>query len=174
MDTLRTNQFANGMAGAYAPPKLRQIVTEAIFRRKHIVSGAVFIITGLVLLATLLMHRKYESSAKLVIQNVRSAAQLSTNNVDHLVSQGDISPAEINTEVDLLQSDDVARRALGSVSTDGLGTEQQDRAVRNLEGRLNVEAVHQSNVINLKVLAKSPVQANKDLQNVIDAYFEER
>lgn len=137
-------------------------------------SGAVLVVTGLVLLATLLMHRKYESSAKLVVQNVRSAAQLSTNNVDHLVSQGDISPAEINTEVDLLQSDDVARRALGSVTTDGLGTEQQDRAVRNLEGRLNVEAVHQTNVINLKVLAKSPVQANRDLQSVIDAYFEER
>ena len=174
LDTLRTSQPGSVVASAYAPPKLRQVVTEAMFRRKEVVAGTVLLITVLVAAATLLMHRKYESSAKLVVQNVRTAAQLSTSNVDHLVSQGDISLAEINTEVDLLQSDDVARRALGSTSPDGLGTEQQDRDVRNLEHRLSVEAVHQTNVIDLKVLAKSPVQANADLQHVIDAYFEER
>ncbi len=162
------------MANAYAAPKLRQIVTEAVFRRRRVVLTAILLVMGAVLLATVAMPRKYESSAKLVVQNVRTAAQLSTNNVDRLVSQGDISPAEINTEVDLLQSDEVARRALGSTAPDGLGTEQQDRAVRNLEHRLTVEAVHQTNVIDLKVLAKSPRQANVDLQHVIDAYFEER
>ena len=174
LDTLRTSPSGLAITGTYSPPKLRQVVTEAIFRRKRIVTGTVLVITGLVCLATLLMHRKYQSSAKLVVQNVRTASQLSTSNVDHLVSQGDISPAEINTEVDLLGSDDVARRALGSSSSDGLGTEQQDREVRNLEHRLTIEAVHQTNVIDLKVLANSPRQANADLQHVIDAYFEER
>ena len=174
MDTLRANPTSSFFPTAYAPPKLRQIVTEAVFRRGRVVLGTIVAVTGLVLLATLLMHRKYESSAKLAVQNVRTAAQLSTSNVDHLVSQGDISPAEINTEVDLLQSDAVARHALGSTAPDGLGTEQQDRAVRNLEHRLTVEAVHQTNVIDLKVLANSPRQANADLQHVIDAYFEER
>ena len=173
-DTLRPASAPSLATSSFAPPKLRQIVTEAVFRRQRVVLMTMALVVGAVLLLSLLMHRSYQSTAKLVVQNVRTAAQLSTSSVDHLVSQGDISQAEINTEVDLLQSDDVARRALGSTAPDGLGTEQGDRAVRNLEHRLNVEAVHQTNVIDLKVESSSPRQANTDLQHVIDAYFEER
>lgn len=153
---------------------MRQIVAEALFRRKRVAFYTVVTVVGLTALAILLMHRKYQSTAKLVVQNVRTAAQLSTNNVDHLVSQGDISPTEINTEIDLLESDDVGRRALGMKTSDGLGSEANDRAVRNLEQRLTIEAVHQSNVVDLKIVGNSSGQANADLQHVIDAYFEER
>ncbi len=82
------------------------------------------VVIGFALLGTVLMHRKYQSNAKLVVQNVRTPAQLSTSSVDHLVSQGDISQAEINTEVDLLQSDDVARRA---PRLDGSGRTRHNR-----------------------------------------------
>ncbi len=164
----------NPSAAGFAPPKLRQVVTEAVFRRGRIVLGTVFLILTLTVFATLLMHRKYQSNAKLVVQNVRTAAQLSTSNVDRLVSQGDVSPTEINTEVDLLGSDEVARRALGLKGTLGLGDERDDKAARDLEGRLSVEAVHQTNIIDVKLLANSPAKANADLQRIIDAYFEGR
>ena len=164
----------NPSASGFAPPKLRQVVTEAVFRRGRIVLGTVLLVVGLTCLATLLMHRKYQSTAKLVVQNVRTAAQLSTSNVDRLVSQGDVSPTEINTEVDLLGSDEVARRALGLKNTLALEDEQGDKAARDLEKRLSVEAVHQTNIIDVKLLANSPAKANADLQHVIDAYFEGR
>ncbi len=165
---------SNPTSPGFALPKLRQVVTEAIFRRRRLLLGTVLLIVGLTVLASLLMHRKYQSTAKLVVQNVRTAAQLSTSNVDRLVSQGDVSPAEINTEVDLLQSDEVARRALGLKQTLSLGDERDDRAARNLEHRLSVEAVHQTNIIDVKLLANSPQMANTELQHVIDAYFEGR
>ena len=136
--------------------------------------ATVLLVIGLTACATLLMHRKYQSTAKLVVQNVRTAAQLSTSNVDRLVSQGDVSPVEINTEVDLLQSDEVAHRALGLKQNLSLGDEASDRAARDLEQRLSVEAVHQTNIIDVKLLANSPAKANADLQHVIDAYFEGR
>lgn len=161
----------NPSASGFAPPKLRQVVTEAVFRRGRIVLGTVLLVVGLTCLATLMMHRKYQSTAKLVVQNVRTAAQLSTSNVDRLVSQGDVSPTEINTEVDLLQSDEVARRALGLKQTLTLGDERDDKAARDMEKRLSVEAVHQTNIIDLKLLANSPAKANADLQGIIDAYF---
>ncbi len=164
----------NPTATGFAVPKLRQVITEAVFRRSRIVLGAVLLVVSLTACVSFLMHRKYESTAKLVVQNVRTAAQLSTSNVDRLVSQGDVSPVEINTEVDLLQSDEVARRALGLKQTLTLGDEQDDRAARDLEHRLTVEAVHQTNIIDVKLLANSPVKANADLQHVIDAYFEGR
>ena len=164
----------NPLAAGFAPPKLRQVVTEAVFRRGRIVLGTLLLVMGLTVFATLLMHRKYQSNAKLVVQNVRTAAQLSTSNVDRMVSQGDVSPTEINTEVDLLGSDEVARRALGLKGTLALGDEGADKAARDLEQRLSVEAVHQTNIIDVKLLANSPAKANADLQHVIDAYFEGR
>ncbi|HLI77026.1 MAG TPA: hypothetical protein VKV02_08775 [Acidobacteriaceae bacterium] len=159
---------------AYTPPKLRQIIAEAIFRRKPVVLSTVAIVCTVAAAATFLMHRKYEARAKLLVQNVRSAAQLTTNSVDHLVSQGDVSPAEINTEVDLLESSGVAQRALGLSIRDDLRSREQERAVDRFERRLGVEAVHQTDVIDLTMLANSPADARRDLQHLIDAYFEER
>jgi succinoglycan biosynthesis transport protein ExoP len=164
----------------YAPPKLRQIVTEAIFRRRRIVLATVWIVLGLVLLATLLMHRKYQAQAKLMIQNVRSNAPLNTSPTETLVSQNDVSPTEVNSEVDLLQSAAVARVALdkgaGDMSANISQPEGQRQAeqVAALEHRLTVEPVHQTSLINVSLLANSPGLAEKQLQNVLDAYFQER
>lgn len=157
----------------YAPPKLRQIVAEAVFRRKRVVLTTIAVVCTLVLAASLAMHRKYQSTAKLLVQNVRTAAQLTTSNVDRLVSQGDVSPAEINTEVDLLQSEGVARRALRS-SKPATNPERDESAVRSFGHLLSVEAVHQTNIIDVKMLGNSPEEAKRNLQHIIDSYFEER
>lgn len=158
---------------AYVPPKLRQIVAEAVFRRGTVVLTTFFLVFGTVCLATMLMHKRYEAKAKLLVQNVRTAAQLTTSSVDHLVSQGDISPAEINTEVDLLESDGVASRAL---ATDGskYAPEYRSKYLQRFHRQLTVEAVHQTDVINLAMLGSSPEAAERALQSLIDAYFEER
>ena len=50
----------------------------------------------------------------------------------------------------------------------------RQRKVDDLQHRLKVEAVHQTNLINVKLLAASPKEASEQLQKVIDAYFEER
>lgn len=158
---------------AYVPPKLRQIVAEAVFRRKKLVVITVISVCSLALAGTLAMHQKFQASAKLLVQNVRTAAQLTTSNVDHLVSQGDVSPSEINTEVDLLESDGVARRALGR-QQEQTTSAREDRLVRRFKQLLSVQAVHQTDVIDLKMLGNTPQEARANLQRVIDAYFEER
>ena len=158
----------------YNAPKLRQIVAEAVFRRKRLVITTVACVCSLALLAILAMHRKYEARAKLLVQNVRTASQLTTSSVDHLVSQGDVSQAEINTEVDLLESDGVARLALGQGDQATAQSKAQNRAVQRFKDQLSVEAVHQTDVIDLKMLGDSAEHAQLNLQHVIDAYFEER
>ena len=157
----------------YAPPKLRQIVTEAVFRRKQIFVATVGLVVGLAAIATLLMHKKYKSQAKLMVQNVRSLTPLSTNPNDRQVSQSDVSPEEINSEVDLLQSGGVARRALQDQIA-GLKTSEQDGKILNLQHRLIVEAVHQTNLINISLIANSPEDADAQLRKVLDSYFEVR
>ncbi len=157
----------------YAPPKLRQILTEAVFRRKQIFVATVCVVVGLAAIATLLMHKKYKSQAKLMVQNVRSLTPLSTNPNDRQVSQTDVSPEEINSEVDLLQSGGVARRALQDQIA-GLKTSEQDSRIVNLQHRLIVEAVHQTNLINISLIANSPEDADLQLRKVLDSYFEVR
>lgn len=158
---------------SYAPPKMRQIVTEAVFRRKRIFLLTVYIVVGLVVLATLLMHKKYEASAKLMVQNVRAQAPLTTSPSEHLVQANEVSPTEINNEVDLLQSPGTARRALGDENTT-VDSVAEEKKIATLEKRLSVEAVHQSSLIDVKLTANSPEEATEMLQKIIDAYFQER
>ncbi len=159
-----------------SPPgqtKLRQIVVEAVFRRKPVFFTTVAVVMALVLALTLLMHRQYRADAKLMVQNVRSNTQLSANTTEHITSQDEVSQSEINSEVDLLQSPLVARRALGT-ATSGVQSKRTENEITELKRRLTVEAVHQTSLINLSYLADSPEHADRGLQKVIDAYFETR
>ena len=158
---------------SYAPPKLRQIVTEAVFRRGRIVLLTVFVVMGIVLLVTVLMHRKYKAEAKLMVQPVRSQAPLSTSPNQQVMTNGDVSPTEINNEVDLLQSPGVARRALGEADS-GTDSVAQQRAITQLQKNLDVEPVHQSSNIDVSLIADSPEEATRQLQKILDAYFQER
>lgn len=158
---------------SYAPPKMRQIVTEAVFRRRRIFLLTIYIVVGLVVLLTLLMHRKYQAEAKLMVQNLRTQAPLTTSPSEHLVQPNDVSTTEINNEVDLLTSTGVARRAL-NLDPQGTSTKAEEQQISDLERHLKVEPVHQSSVINVAVIDNSPQAAAELLQKLIDAYFADR
>ena len=161
------------MVKSYAAPKMRQVVTEAVFRRRRIFVLAFCLVMGAVLLVVLLMPKRYSAEAKLLVQNVRSSTPLTTSPGDRLISPAEVSQNEVNSEVDLLQSVGTARRALGA-DAKGLESLGESSKIDNLQRRLKVEAVHQTNVINVKLAASSPGAAGTQLQKVIDAYFEER
>ena len=159
----------------YAPPKLRQIVTEALFRRRRIFLFTVYVVVGAVLLVSLLMHKKYEANAKLMVQNVRSAAPLTTSPTDRLMQNGDVSITEINSEVDLLQSQAVVRRAMeGPAAAQRPSTAREQQDILTQQKHLTVEAVHQTSLINARLIANSPEEAEQQLRAIIDAYFEVR
>jgi uncharacterized protein involved in exopolysaccharide biosynthesis len=158
---------------SYAPPKMRQIVTEAVFRRRRIFLFTIYLVVGAVLLLTLLMHKKYQAEAKLMVQNLRAQAPLTTSPAEHLVQANDVSTTEINNEVDLLTSTGVARRALG-LDPQGTSTKDEEKAISTLERHLKVEPVHQSSVIDVSIIDNSPEESRDLLQKVIDAYFADR
>ena len=175
--TLRRRQTVRPMK-TYAPPKLRQIITEAVFRRRRIFLLTLFVVVGIVFIVSVAMHKKYEADAKLMVQSVRTQAPLSTNASERMVQQGDVSPTEVNSEVDLLQSQQVVRRALEGENPRVPDTpaakikEQED--VQTVQRHLTVEAVHQTSLINVKLLANSPEEAEAQLQAILNSYFEER
>ena len=158
---------------SYAPPKMRQIVTEAVFRRKRLFWRVVMAVMALVVAGTFLVPKKYQAEAKLMVQNVRSQASLTTTPTDRLVSSNTVPPEQVNGQVDMLQSQQVARRALGVDVTRG-GDKKQDAEVTALQHHLTVEAVKQTSLINLTLVDSSPETASSHLRQIINAYFEER
>ena len=164
--------FRNAMT-TYAPPKLRHTLAEAAFRRKGTLLLTFYVIGGLVLLAVVLLPAQYRATAKLLVQNIRSQAPLTTSTVDRTMQSAEVSPTEVNSEVDMLGSVAVARRALGQ---DPVAPESRDEEadVKRLKRHLSVEAVHQTNDIDVALTARSPEQAREQLTALINAYFAER
>ncbi|MDE1162929.1 MAG: lipopolysaccharide biosynthesis protein [Acidobacteriaceae bacterium] len=148
-------------------------MTEAVFRRKRVFWRVVFTVVLLVAVASFLIPKRYKSEAKLMVQPVRAMGPLTTTPTDRLVAANQVSPEEINSEVDLLESQGVARRALGqSVVTPQSKDEEQ--ASQALSHHLTVDAVHQTNLINVSFVGKTPQEATATLKRVLSAYFEQR
>ncbi len=157
----------------YAPPKLRHTLAEAAFRRKSTLLLTLYAVGGLVLLTVALLPAKYRATAKLLVQNVRSQAPLTTSPVDRTMQNTEVSPTEVNSEVDLLGSVPVARRALGQ-NPASAESRDDEKAVKQLKRRLTVEAVHQTDNIDVELTGKSPEAARQQLSSLLNAYFEER
>ncbi len=153
--------------------KLRQIVVEAVFRRKRVFALTMLLILLATAALILLVPKVYKAEAKLMVQNVRAATPLSATAPEHVNTQDDVSPSEINSEVDLLGSAMVARRSLGAPAA-GVESRHVEEEIQKLKHRLNVDAVHGTNLINLDYTAESPEVADRGLQRILDAYFETR
>ncbi|GAA3755225.1 exopolysaccharide transport family protein [Terriglobus aquaticus] len=161
------------MNAAPGQTRLRQIVVEAIFRRGRLFAFLVLAIMAAVLAITVLIPRQYKSEAKLIVQNVRQATPLSATAPVHQTTQDDVSQSEINSEVDLLQSPMVAHMAVGA-PVGGVQTNRAQQEIDRVAHHLKVDPVHQTNLINLSYTAHTADQANRELQRVIDSYFEAR
>lgn len=157
----------------YAPPKLRHTLAEAAFRRKGTLLLTLYVVGGLVLLGVVLLPRQYRATAKLLVQNLRSTAPLTTSPVEHTLQNNEVSPTEVNSEVDVLGSVAVARRTLGQNPTKP-ESKDDEKAVRQLKRRLTVEAVRQTDNIDVTLTGRTPEAAQQQLTELLNAYFEER
>jgi uncharacterized protein involved in exopolysaccharide biosynthesis/Mrp family chromosome partitioning ATPase len=159
-------------------PKLTHVAIEAICRQKRLF----FLVLGAVLLLTLLIvvfiPKRYEATAQLLIENLRPHSSLSTQPVDKVVMSDDVTESQINSEVELLQSQNVLRKALNlePLGTDAnirqMTKEQQD--LKKLQSRLAIDPVRLSSIINVKLTEASPTEAVTKLNAIFNAYFEER
>ncbi len=154
-----------------AKTKLRQIVVEAIFRRKGLFASLILAILALVVAITLLIPRQYRSEAKLIVQNVRHATPLSAPASQ--ATQDDVSQSEINSEANLLQSPLVMHMAVGA-PVGGVQSSHAQGEIDRISQHLKADAIQQTSLIDLSYTAPTPEQANRELQRIIDSYFEAR
>jgi uncharacterized protein involved in exopolysaccharide biosynthesis len=150
---------------------------EAIFRRQRLwwtVFLTILVVTAAVIV---LMPRRYESTAKLVVSNLRTHSTLSAGPVSRVVTTEDVSQSQINSEVDLLKSQTVIRAALGLPSTPAANArdaEDQQKTVKRIQDHLSIDPVRESSIIDVKLVDHSPAEALNHLNAILDSYLNQR
>ena len=97
--------------------------------------------------------------------------------------RGDISEEDLNSEVALLHNEDILRavvRTTGLANATGMldrlrGDSDEvrvQRAVRRLSQRLKAEPVRKTNLISFSYASSEPLQAERVLRNLANAYLE--
>ncbi len=149
-----------------APGRSRPLrnVLEAVFRRR-----AVFLVTALIVVAAtvalvLFLPRHYQAEARLLVQHA------SVNALHTPSAAQAITPADVNSEVDLLRSNAALRRAV-DVPAGEAPTRQAQQRMTDLKRRVGIEVVPEPNLIRMTATAGSPEEAERDLQRVLDGYF---
>jgi uncharacterized protein involved in exopolysaccharide biosynthesis len=160
-------------------PNRRDIV--AVFFRQRFVMLITF---ALVVLATVvigLWKPKYDAHMKIVVSRQRSNLIVTSSSAEPVQFSNDpVTEEDMNTEVELLNSEDLLRKVVLATGLSGKPGPADDphvqirvaKAVGQLYKDLTVEAVHKSNVISVEYRASSPQKAAEVLRAVAAAYIE--
>jgi uncharacterized protein involved in exopolysaccharide biosynthesis len=152
-------------------------------RRKAFVSVSGLILAGAVLYAT--VGTKYQANMKVMVRRGRAEAPVSAGqNAPLDLTRMAVTEEELNSEVELLRSDEVLRKV---VEKTGVGSgrdwfhvlrlgegmaERRERTARRLAQSLKVEPVKKTSLIAVSYAAGNPQSASKVLQAVANIYLE--
>jgi uncharacterized protein involved in exopolysaccharide biosynthesis len=133
--------------------------------------------TGVILVALMLPNR-YQSHLKILVKNERANSLISAGDqTQGLVYLNDVSEAQINTEIELLNSGDLLRRVVMRCGLAALvnprvkGKERREEiALHSLQTALAVSPAHRSDVIDVTYQSANPHQSAQVLQVLSDLY----
>ena len=124
---------------------------------------------------------KYEAQMKILALRERSDAMVTpTPNAPTQYSGGEVSEEDLNSEVELLNSNDLLRKVVLSTGLSGPPGSSNEpepelriaKAVRKLSKDLKIEPIRKSNVISVSYDARNPKMAESVLQALSAAYME--
>ncbi len=154
-----------------------------LFRQKRVFVS----VASLVLLATVLyavLGTTYEANMKILVRRGRADAPASAQQDAPIdVTRLAVTAEELNSEVELLQDDEVMHRVVqetGLAAHDWLhflrpseGQPQRvERAARRLAKKIQVKPIKKTNLIAVRYASDDPQQSAKVLRSVANAYLE--
>ncbi len=154
------------------------------FRHKRLL---MMCFAGLVLgtiVAVLLMPPKYQAVTKILVKRERVDAVVTPQRTDNMQVKEDISEEELNSEIELIQSDDVLRKTvlacglnkrkslLSYVGIKRSPDEMTWKAIVRLKSDLKVELLKKSDVISIAYTSSNPQLAKRVLETLSNAYIE--
>ncbi|MCU1261956.1 MAG: lipopolysaccharide biosynthesis protein [Bryobacterales bacterium] len=170
----------NSIEGGAAP--LRDI-TATLVRRKWQVSITFLTIVAGVSIGTFLLPKQYETRMKILVKNERADMVVSAATSSGSGYRGEVSEAQINTEIELLNSNNLLQQVVaqcgleklersgGSVARERLPV-AIERAVLRLQRNLKISPVRKANIIEVKYAARNPQLAAAVLRHLAELYLE--
>ena len=157
-------------------PTLRDIVA-VLFRQRWPMLAASFLVVVAVAVSGVWIP-KYEVQMKILALRQRSDEMVTASaDTPTQVNNDQVSEEDLNSEVELLNSDDLLRKV---VLTTGLAGRSSDagsnvniaKAVRRLSADLKIEPIRRTNVISVSYQARDPKLAEEVLKTLAAAYTE--
>ena len=159
---------------------LRDVVS-VVYRQKRTMLLAFAGVAAGVLLVAMTIQTKYVATTKLLVKRERMDPVVTPEQSAPVMFRDTIGEEEINSELDLITSEDVLRKV---VAANGLtskpflafmrpaqsGQERIDKAVRSLKSDLQVEAVKKTNLIEIRYGSTNPQLAAAVLKSVNQFY----
>jgi uncharacterized protein involved in exopolysaccharide biosynthesis len=176
---MKTEELALEVYNRPSLPTARDILA-VVFRQRR----AMLIAFGLVILGAAvsgLWVPKYEAKMKILVRRQRSDEILSaSSNAPSPLFNDQVSEQEINSEVELLHSDDLLRQVVTATGLSGVqgspagraGEIKVAEAVLTLEKQLKITPGHKSNVIDISYQSRDPKMAARVLATLATAYME--
>lgn len=162
-------------------PTLRELAM-VLFRQRRVFLWVAVIVFGVAVFYVVAGER-YQAHMKILVRPGRADAPVSAQeNAPLDLTRLAITEEDLNSEVELLQDDEVLRKV---VLENGLGgrdwlhflrlwegkDQRVERAARRLAKKLKVESVKKTNLIAVSYASDDPSQAAKVLQSVANAYL---
>lgn len=133
---------------------------------------------GLVALVAVLLPNRFTSHLKILVKNERANSLISVSDqTQGVLYLNDVSEAQINTEIELLNSGDLLRQVVERCGLADLVSakvkDPQKRmalALSDLESNLTVAPAHRSDVIEVTYQSRDPKRSAKVLQALSEVY----
>jgi uncharacterized protein involved in exopolysaccharide biosynthesis len=156
-------------------PTLRDLFA-IIFRQRWVMLG-VFLLVLLGVVVSGVLSPKYEAEMKILVRRQRVDPVVTPQQNSGQISRDEVTEEDINSEVELLNSDDLLRKVVlqtGLKQDEGGSTEEIriGRAVRHLNADLKIEPLRKTNVIAVRYKSSDPEFSAKVLKAVAAAYME--
>jgi uncharacterized protein involved in exopolysaccharide biosynthesis len=160
-------------------PTSRDIVAVLFRQRWAMLAGFVFVVIAVALSG--MWVPKYEAKMKILVQRNRSDAMITSSATSPAQFSSDqVSEEDLNSEVELLNSEDLLRKVVLTTGLSGKfslaagrGSEiATARAVSKLSKGLKIEPLRKSNVISVKYSDRDPQLAVRVLQALATEYLE--
>ena len=151
------------------------------FRHKRLLVLSFLGIFAGVLLSALFLPARYKSETKLLVKRERLDPVVSPEQNAPMMFKDTVSEEELNSEVELIESDDVLRAVVQQVGLDqkkSLFSRWQTpetrlaKAVRRIKSELVVDPVKKTNIISVAYESDNPQQAKQVLDTLNKVYIE--
>lgn len=161
--------------------ELNKTVTErslrdlmhVLFRHKRMVLLTLLTGVALAVLVNAVTTPTYRSSARLMVRIGRESVTLDpTASTGQVVSMGQTREREINSEIEILRSRELAQGVIEAMPELLVGARARDAVLIALQENVQIEALKGTNILSLSFDSTSPKLAQAVLSRLIDLYLD--